>query len=182
MLPQGSATEPGDCVFRVAEELQRLAIELALDSGELAEAHDWLQAHDHWLAWSGALTGRAEGIMLWAKYHLATGGILLARQLADRALALASDPRQPLALIAIHRFLGTLDVADQRFADAEQHLQESLRLAEACAAPFERALTLLELAELRFAQRQVEPRRSTLLDDVQAICEPLASAANARTC
>ena len=74
-------------------------------------AHDWLVAHDRWLDWSGAVTGRAEGIMLWAKYHLASGAPTLARQLAEQARGRATDPRQPLALIAIHRFLGRLDAA-----------------------------------------------------------------------
>ena len=44
---------------------------------------------------------------------------ILARRLADQALTLASNPRQPLALITIHRFLGTLDTEDLHFADAE---------------------------------------------------------------
>ena len=38
VLSHGPATEPGDIVFRGAEELQRVAIELALDSGDMAEA------------------------------------------------------------------------------------------------------------------------------------------------
>ena len=48
----------------------------------------------------------------------------------------------------------------------------SLTLADACAAPFERALTLLELAELRLAQRQAD-EAAELLNEVRAICEPL---------
>ena len=92
-----------------------------------------------------------------------------ARQFAEQALAHATDPRQPLALIAAHRFLGQLDTVDQRFEGAEAHLQESLRLADACAAPFERALTVLELANLRLAQGQTQ-EADTLLDEVQAIC------------
>ncbi len=80
--------------------------------------------------------------------------------------------RQPLALIAVRRFLGHLDTDEQRFDAAETHLQESLQLAEACQVPFERALTLLELAELRVAQRRVD-EATGLLDEVQAVCELL---------
>ncbi len=174
ILPQGAASEPGDCVFRGAEELQRLATELSIDSGDLSGAREWLEAHDRWLAWSGALTGRAEGRLLWACYYHVSGDSIPARQRAEEALALASNPRQPLALISIRRFLGKFDTEAQRFGDADSHLQESLRLAEACAAPFERALTLLELAELRLAQHRVEDA-ITLLDEVQAICEPLGA-------
>ncbi len=173
-LPNGPASEPGDSGFRGAEELQRLAIELSIDSGDLSGARGWLEAHDRWLDWSGALTGRAEGHLLWAHYHHVSGDSIPAHKRAEEALTLASNPRQPLALIAVHRFLGHLDTADQRLADADSHLKESLRLAEASAAPFERALTLLELAELRLAQHRVEDATS-LLDNVQAICEPLGA-------
>ncbi len=172
VLPQGPTTEPGDCVFRGAEDLQRLAVELALDERNLPEARGWLEAHDRWLDWSGAFTGRAEGIMLWAHYHQRANDSSRARRLADQALALASDPRQPLALTAIHRLLGKLNTEAKQFNDADSHLQESLRLAEACAAPFERALTLVELAELRVAQRRPDAAMF-LLNDVQSICEPL---------
>jgi DNA-binding NarL/FixJ family response regulator len=54
----------------------------------------------------------------------------------------------------------------------ETHLRESLQLAEACAIPFERALTLLALAELRVATRQVAEAES-LLAEVEEICIPL---------
>jgi DNA-binding NarL/FixJ family response regulator len=45
-------------------------------------------------------------------------------------------------------------------------------LAEACSAPFEQALTLLEIAEFRLAQRKPE-EATALIDEVRAICEPL---------
>jgi DNA-binding CsgD family transcriptional regulator len=147
---------------------------LALDARDLPTARAWLEAHDRWLAWSSAVLGRAEGVLLWAKYHHATGDHQLARQQAEQALALASEPRQPLALIATHRFLGQLHTGVRQFDVAEQHLQQSLQLAEACAAPFEQALTLVELAQLRVAQRRVEDALH-LLGDVQAIGAPLGA-------
>src|SRR6185312_9023959 len=84
----------------------------------------------------------------------------------------ASDPRQPLALIAVHRFLGQLDTEAAQFEAAEEQLGTSLNLADACAAPFERALTLLEIARLRFAMDRPDGARA-LLAEVRAICEPL---------
>ena len=51
---------------------------------------------------------------------------------------------------------------------------ESLSLADVCAAPFERALTLVELAELRVAQRRPDIVIG-ILDDVQTTCERLGA-------
>ncbi len=47
-------------------------------------------------------------------------------------------------------------------------------MADACAAPFERALTLLEIAKLRTAQGRADEAH-TLLGEVRAICEPLGA-------
>jgi DNA-binding NarL/FixJ family response regulator len=85
---------------------------------------------------------------------------------------LASDPRQPLSLLAAHRLLGELDTAVGHDADAERHLMDALALADACGAPFERSLTLLALAEQRASTGQIGAARS-LLDEVRAICLPL---------
>ncbi len=172
MLPDGPTTEPGGTAFGPSVELQRLAANLVLDQGELDRAHAWLAMYERWLAWGGTIRRQADAHLLRARYHLLAGERAPARRWAEQALAHASNPRQPLALIAAHRFLGHLDTADKRFDDAEQHLQGSLGLAEACETPFERALTLLGLAELRLAQRQIDDT-TDLLDEVQEICEPL---------
>ena len=79
-----------------------------------------------------------------------------------------------LGVIAVHRFLGELDTEAGQFDAAEEHLQESMALAEACAAPFERALTLFEIARLRLAQGRSDEARS-LLAEVRDICEPLGA-------
>ncbi|HLI52559.1 MAG TPA: AAA family ATPase, partial [Thermomicrobiaceae bacterium] len=171
-LTDGPATEPGNTILWDILPLQRLAAGMALDIGDLDTARAWLEAHDRWLDWSGAVLGRAEGALGWAEYHRAGGTHPLSRQRAEQALAHASEPRQPLALIAVHRFLGSLDTEAKRFDAAEGHLRQSLTLADACAAPFERALTLLERAGLRLAQRRVDEAQA-LLAEVRAICEPL---------
>ena len=172
LLPDGPSTEPGNQEFWSAMTLQIVAAELSLDVGDLDLARSWIESYQRWLDWSGAVLGRAEGALLWAQYRHANGDRDQARAMAERALAHATDPRQPLALIAVHRFLGQLYTEEQRFSEAEEHLQPSLRLAEACAAPFERALTLLEIAKLRAAQKRPDEAR-TLLAEVRATCEPL---------
>ena len=173
-LPDGAGYEPGDQAIHIALPLQQLAPGLALDAHDLLTARAWLQANDRWLEWSGAVLGRAEGALGWAQFHHAHGDQEQARRFAEQALAHASDPRQPLALIAVHRFLGQPDTEATRFNAADEHLQESLRLGEACAAPFERALSLLEMATLRAGQSMRDEARS-LLAEVRAICEPLAA-------
>jgi DNA-binding CsgD family transcriptional regulator len=170
--PAGSATTPGDYSFLPAVELQRLAAALALDAGDLPTARAWLAVHDHWLAWSGAVLGRAEGYLGWAAYHRAAGDLPAAQRHATQALAHASKPRQLLALLAAHRLLGELATAAGDYPDAAAHFAAALELAAACATPYERALTLLALAELHVGAGEHERARTTL-DEVTALCEPL---------
>ncbi|HEX5504921.1 MAG TPA: AAA family ATPase [Thermomicrobiales bacterium] len=175
ILPAGPATEPGGALFFVAQGMQRLAAALALDAGDLAEARRWLAAHGRWLAWSGATLGRAEGALGWAAYHRAAGDPTRARERAEQAHAHASDPRQPLALLAARRLLGELAMDAGRYAEAAAHLTDALVLADACAAPYERAVTLLALAEVRAATRQAPAARSSL-EEARAICARLGAA------
>ncbi|HEX5503872.1 MAG TPA: AAA family ATPase, partial [Thermomicrobiales bacterium] len=65
-LPAGHASEPGDTILLDALPLLRLAAALALDAGDLPVARSWLEAHDRWLTWSGAVLGGAEGHLGWA--------------------------------------------------------------------------------------------------------------------
>ncbi|HET8627905.1 MAG TPA: AAA family ATPase [Thermomicrobiales bacterium] len=173
-LPAGLATEPGDTDLDVTLVLQRVAAGLAADAGDLPTARAWLAAHDRFLAWSGAVPGRAEGQLAWADYHRAAGERILARRHAERALADARDPRRPLMLLAAHRLLGELATEAGRHAEAAAHLTDGLALADACAAPYERALTLLAQAELRAATGDRTGARE-LLDEMRAICAPLGA-------
>jgi DNA-binding CsgD family transcriptional regulator len=152
--------------------MQRVAVALALDAGDLPTAAAWLAAHDHWLAWAGAVLGQAEGALGWAAYHRAAGTRMAAYEHAERALAHATAPRQPLALLAAHRLLGGLATEAGRHADATTALAEALALADACAAPYERALTLLALAELHTATGTQEQAAATLAE-AHAILDPL---------
>jgi DNA-binding CsgD family transcriptional regulator len=174
-LPAGPRTAPGDTWFRTGVALQRVAARLALDAEDLAGARAWLEAHDHWHAWSGAVLGLAVGQLGWSAYHRAAGDLDVARAHAEAALACAAEPRQPLALLAAHRTLGELDTAVGQHAAAQEHLDAALSLADACATPYERALALLALAELRAAagdRRAAE----TLLAEVRTTSVPLGAA------
>jgi DNA-binding CsgD family transcriptional regulator len=150
----------------------QLAVALALDAGDRAAARAWLETHDRWLEGSGAVLWRAEGEALWARYHWQEGDMQSARDHAARALAIASAPRQPLALLAAHRLLGELETDAGRYDEAGRHLAASVALAEACHAPYERALTLIGLADLRAAMGTANDARA-LLDEAKAICGPL---------
>lgn len=171
-LTNGPATEPGNSEFVSGQVLQRIAANIALDRDDPETARAWLEAHDRWLAWSGAVLGQADGALLWAGYHRRDGDLALARERAEEALVRATSPRQALSLISIHRFLGELDTVERRFVEAEQHLQQSLTVADACLASFERALTLVALAELRLAQQRPLDA-GDLLEEARSICEPL---------
>src|SRR5205807_232285 len=56
--------------------------------------------------------------------------------------------------------------------DARAHLDAALALADACAAPYERALTLLARAELRAAEGRRD-EAGIALDEARAILIPL---------
>jgi DNA-binding CsgD family transcriptional regulator len=172
VLPAGLATAPGEVLFGSALFAQPLAAALALDAGDLPTARAWLAAHDRWLAWGGAVLGRAEGHLGWAAYHRAAGASAAAREHAEMALRDAGEPRQPLALLAARRLVGELATAAGQHAAAGDHLGEALALADACAAPYERALTLLALAELRVAAGE-RAAAETALAEARAILEPL---------
>ncbi len=175
VLPDGPATKPGSVAFMPADATQRLAIELTLDAGDLDATMLWLDSHKHWLSWSGAVVGQAEYNVLLARFHLLQESFDTAREYADRALQLASNPRQPLAIIAAERMLGELATIDRRFEDATAHFTRSAELATRCAAPFERAQTLLPWAELC---RQIGDLKSArkLTREIREICEPLEAA------
>jgi DNA-binding CsgD family transcriptional regulator len=151
MLPNGPDAEPGSAVLLDALMLQQLAADLCLDAGDLADAERWLRANDRWLDWSGSVLGRSGNALARARWHDVAGDPETAATLADRAVALASDPRQPLALLQAHRFRGELATRHGDRALAASALAAALDLATACELPFERAATLTALAELHAA-------------------------------
>ena len=175
-LPAGMESEPGTANYFAAVDLLGVGARLCLDAGDPAAARAWLAAHDRWLAWAGpeSVWGRAAGRLAWAEYQRAVGDAAAADEHARGALAEASEPRQPLALLAAHHLLGELATEAGRHAEATAHLDQALALAEACAAPYERGLTLLALAELRAATGDRDEARA-LLDEAHAILTPLGA-------
>jgi DNA-binding CsgD family transcriptional regulator len=175
VLPGGPATEPGDSNVLTTVVLLRALASLAVDAGDLTTARSWLEAHDRWLAWSGIVLAQAEGDLAWSAFHRADDKPDLAYDHAMQALVRATAPRQPLALLAAHRLLAELDATAGRQTEAAAHFQEAFLLADACAAPYERALTLLAQAGWNAATGDRATAR-VMLDDVRAICEPLGAA------
>ena len=162
--PAGPATEPGGCFFIPGLALQALAADLALDAGDATLAGEWIATHGRWLDWSGAVLWRAEHLLLCARHARMSGDSATARAHAEAALARSTEPRQPLALLAAHRLLSELATDMRQHADAAPHLDAALTLADACAAPYERALTLLALAELRAAIGEQHDAGAALAD------------------
>jgi DNA-binding CsgD family transcriptional regulator len=173
VFPQGPPELPGN-EYRLTLWLIRVAVALALDADDPVTAQTWLAAHDRWQTWSGCVLWRAEEELLWARYDVLRGHRAQARERAERALAIASEPRQPLALLAAHRTLGEFDTGAGDHTAAYAHLDTALALADACRAPFERALTLLAHAELHIATGRTEEARG-VLDEVRTICTPLGT-------
>jgi DNA-binding CsgD family transcriptional regulator len=172
--PAGPEVAPGDCFFVPGLALLALAAELALDAGDPATAADWIAAHGRWLEWSGALLWQADHQILRARHAWANGDVAAARERADRALELATAPRQPLALLAARRLRGQLAIAAGAHDEAANHLAAALALADACAAPYERALTLLALAELRHDEGGGD-EAGGILAEARAILAPLGA-------
>jgi DNA-binding CsgD family transcriptional regulator len=165
-------TEPGERMGTLQVHFNLLAVGLALDAGDLPTARRWLDFHRRWLDFMDATLWRSEAETLEAAWHRAVGDAVRAREHAERALAHATSPRQPLALLAAHRTLGTLATEAGDRASAEDHFSMALALADACKAPYERSLTLLAQAELALAEGDRE-RATLMLDEVQAICIPM---------
>jgi DNA-binding CsgD family transcriptional regulator len=167
--------EPGERVANyLVQEMQRLAVGLALDASNLPLARRWLDLHHRWSDFMGATAGRAEGEVAEAEWHRAAGDTERARAHAEQALVDATTPRQPLALLAAHRMLGDLATDAGAFEVADAHLAESLVLADACRAPYERSQIMLTWAELALAKGDAVAA-ATALDDVRAVCTSLGA-------
>ncbi|HEY8602444.1 MAG TPA: helix-turn-helix transcriptional regulator, partial [Thermomicrobiales bacterium] len=178
--PAGPAMQPGDCYFPHGLRLQAIAADLALDAGDLTLADRWIAAHGCWLDWSGAVLWRAEHHLLRARRAQVGGELTVARQHAEDALTCATRPRRPLALLLAHRVLGEITGAAGDFAAAMAHLDQALTLADACCAPYERALTLLAFAELRLAMGEQDAATRSLAEATRLLTPLSAIPALAR--
>ncbi|HEY4028280.1 MAG TPA: AAA family ATPase [Candidatus Dormibacteraeota bacterium] len=157
LLPDGVETEPGEAPALLAVRALGLGAGLALEARDTIVALEWIQAHDRWVRAIGLTPGLAEGHLLWARHHRASGELDQAMHHARQACARAAQPRQPLALLAAHRLVGELETAAGAMDRALHHLDHALALATACEAGYERALTQVALAEAHLAMREPGP-------------------------
>jgi DNA-binding CsgD family transcriptional regulator len=173
-FPAGPETEPEDCAVETVP-LRSLAVKLSLDEGQPEMARRWLESFDCWLDWSRSVLGRADAQLGWASYERTMGNHAAARSRAEFALTAAQTPRQPMALLASHRFLGECDLAVGEFGGADAHFAAALALAVATGSAHERALTLLAQAELRLKQGELVAARA-LIEIARALCRPMNAA------
>jgi DNA-binding CsgD family transcriptional regulator/tetratricopeptide (TPR) repeat protein len=153
-------------------EVLRMRASHALDTAAATETATWLYEHDDWLARTGVVLGKAEGLTLWSRFYQQTRELDRSVDAVRQAVEHANQPRQPLALIAALRQFGSVLTAVGTFDEARQKLNDALTLADACAAPFERALTLQTLAELQVRMGDPGPLPD-LLSEVRRLLEPL---------
>ena len=98
-LPGGAETKPGSVQrFANAVIAQRVAAMLTLDDGDLAAAKRWLDAHDRWLAWSGAVLGRDRANLFDVADRVLVLGdhvrnLLIKQGVAPARLVVLGDPR-----------------------------------------------------------------------------------------
>lgn len=188
-LPGGLASPPGGIAFSSGLRLIELAVALALDAHDLPTARSWLEVHDRWRSWGRGGAGTSAGKLSWALYHRGLGDLQRARTLGEEALTAAQEPRQPVLLLECQRFLGELATQLGEFRYAADALGVALSLADACAAPYERALTLLAFVELALARAVAEDRTLPLtgqsggspsallaLDEARVICQTVGAA------
>lgn len=168
-LPLGPATPPGDVVLQDGLLLQRLAAAMSLAAGQVDDARAWLEASDRWLAWSGAVRGRAENRTLWARLELAGGSVERASMRAGEAVAAAMAPMQPLALCGARRVAGIVAMRSGNESDAARELEQAVALADACGAVYERIQTRIALAQSCLNRGAGADVRS-LLDAAAADC------------
>jgi hypothetical protein len=173
VFPRDPPRHADDVYFNVESVVIRVAAAIAIDE-QRDDARDWLELHDALLRRSDGVLWAADSQLLWAEYFHSIGDLAAARERAATALARASEPRQPLALLRIHRFLGQLALEDGRADESAQQLAASHELAETCRFPFERALTLLVEAELHAASGDPATAHA-LLDAARTVCEPLGA-------
>ncbi len=174
VLPQGPRTEPGNHFYLAAVPLMRVATFQSLKAGDTTTAVAWIEAHERWAQWSESLSARPWSEIMKAECEIVKHDLLSAERRLEIAIELAQTPRQPPALLHAFRLLGDLARQAGRYPEAEQHLQDALKIAGLIQDRVETALTQTSLAELQFADSRGEEARETaesarsVLDDIGA--------------
>ena len=144
VLLEGPDEEPGSMRYLVGLYAVHIAANLALDENNGALSRQWIDAHARWLHWGEAHFGQAEHRLLEARYHLMLGDAEGAEAFVREAFDIASNPQQPLMLVAARRMLGSLARKAGRFEEAAEHLAVALDLAQKSEARYEAALVEIE--------------------------------------
>jgi tetratricopeptide (TPR) repeat protein len=168
-LPQGPRAAPGSMYYTSLLFLHPLAAHLALDAGDAPTALEWITSFETWLDWGKRVQGRSEAALLRSRYCDACGDLSGAADAAARALDAAREPRQPFALMAAHRLLSERALRSGDDVVAATHAQQARELADACAAPFERALALIAEAEVH-VMRGARDVAAAALSDARDLC------------
>ena len=151
VLLDGPDEQPGSMRYLVGLYVAHVAANLALDENNVAVARQWIDAHARWLGWGDAHLGQAEHRLLEARYQLMLGDAEGAEAFAREAFGVASDPEQPLALVASRRMLGSLARKTGRHEEAAEHLAVALDLARKSEARYQAALVEIEQLALSTA-------------------------------
>lgn len=128
-----------------------------LKQGSLGEAEQHLTEAERIFRETEARGDLSELLGYRVELFIAQDNLAEARILAEEALSIANKMNRTTQQGYAHRVLGRLDRIDEKFGDAEDHLQKSLELV--AALPYERALTLLEFGHLVAAQTNEDSTR-----------------------
>ena len=154
VLQDGVDMTPGNSIYSLAIHAQRLAALDAAAAGDARLARSWLQALDRWLRWSRGVMGDADRHIAWAVYYLHLGQLVPAREHVFLAYGRASDPRQPLSLLAARRVQAQVALGQRAVGEARRCMDEALGLARACASvPDILACQAIEVRVLRAENR-----------------------------
>jgi DNA-binding CsgD family transcriptional regulator len=151
VFPAGPGMAPGDVIFHEGLELQLLAADLCVESGDFGSAREWLATHDRWLAWSGTRLGAAAGELSWAWLSLAESNDELAATRAANALVQATELDLPGVRLGAHRLQAELAIRAGQLDGALEESAKAIELAELCELPFERALAQMSRSEAQVA-------------------------------
>lgn len=119
-----------------------------MEMGELTLAAQWLESAEAWAlhlktdTWCGPIQ------VAWARFHQLEGNLERAYAAVQMAFANPVAREQALWQLSGHRIAGELAVALGDRRAAEQHLLESVAMAEQCQVPYEAALSHLALGSL----------------------------------
>ncbi len=168
--PAVPSIPPGDVIFHEGLELQRLAADLCLDAGDVESARELaLDAHDHWLEWSGTVLGLVDGDLGWARLFLPNR--TMTPQRGGRPKRCAERPIRTCRVFA----WGRIDCWERSRSDRGKSMKQSpnrrraLELAQSCELPYDRALALTLLSEVHLAAGRSSDATAPLTEAISTL-------------